>query len=267
MLVALLGVGWGQAQVPEIAEAKQVPFELLRSLHMAVDVKIDDAGPYRLIFDLGAPFNLISGRFAAEAGLITRKAAEQPAFFGMRGEKTAKKMQVGDVVAQNVPVMIMDHPTIKAISEVLGPIDGIVGYPFFARYKFTIDYPAATMTYTPTGYKPQSVMNQMFGRLFGARDTTHKRISPNGLWGVELERPASDDGSGVMVSRVWPGGPAADAGLRVDDRILTIAGRWTDSPTEAALAASLADTREPVTLSVRRQNTTLEIQITPWTGL
>jgi hypothetical protein len=266
-LLTLL-VGWGFADDPKPPpDTGQVQFELLRSLHIAVEVKINDAGPHRLIFDLGAPTNLVTSRFAAEAGLITKESAERPAFFGMRGERTAKRMQIGDVVAEDMPVMVMDHPTIKAISEVLGPIEGIVGYPFFARYKFAIDYPASTMTFTPNEYKPQNVMNQMMGRMFGNRDAKKKRVSPNGLWGIEIDRPLADPATGVVVTRVWPGSAAEAAGLKVGDRILSLGGRWTISPAEVAEAASLADIREPVELEVERGSETVRLQVSPPLGL
>src|SRR5262245_18496071 len=257
-----LFVGWGLADDPKAApDTGQVQFELLRSLHIAVEVKINDAGPHRLIFDLGAPTNLVTSRFAAEAGLITKESAERPAFFGMRGERTAKRMQIGDVVAEDMPVMVMDHPTIKAISEVLGPIEGIVGYPFFARYKFAIDYPASTMTFTPNDYKPQNVMSQMMGRIFGNRDAKKKRIAPAGLWGLELDRPAGDEAPGVIISRVWPDSPAANAGVKQDDRILTVGGRWTDSPSEVAAAAALAAPGEPVIVEIARDGATVKLDV------
>ena len=47
-----------------------MPFELLKSRHMAVQVKINGKGPYRLIFDTGAPMNLINNKIAKEAGVI-----------------------------------------------------------------------------------------------------------------------------------------------------------------------------------------------------
>lgn len=265
--IPLAAAAWSPAQ--DITAGKpQVPFELLRSLHIAVEVKVNDTGPHRLIFDLGAPMNLVSGKFAAEAGLISEESAKRPAFFGMRGEKLAKKIQIGDVVAENVPFMVMDHPTIKAISEILGPIEGIVGYPFFARYRFAIDYPAKTMSFQPTEYKPQNVMTQMMGRMFGDRNAGKKRVAPNGLWGLELDRADGDEAtSGVAVARVWQESPAARAGLRAGDRIMTVGGRWTDSPAEAAEAASLVDRSEPVPLEVRRGDMAIQLEITPAIGL
>jgi len=248
-------------------EPAKVEFELLRSLHIAVDVKINDAGPHRLIFDLGAPITLVAGRFAAESGMISKEAAERPAFMGMRGEKVAKKFQIGDLVAQDVPVMVMDHPTIKAISEILGPIDGIVGYPFFARYKFTIDYPAHTMTFTPSDYKPQNVMNQMMGRMFASRDTKKKYISPAGMFGIEVEKPDGDDSPGVTITTVYAGSPGAAASLKSGDRLLTLDGRWTDSVTEAFDAASVVKTGQTIVVRVRRGDQFLEVVVQPILGL
>ncbi|HSQ54348.1 MAG TPA: retropepsin-like aspartic protease, partial [Gemmata sp.] len=112
-----------------------VHFELLKSRHMAVQVKINGKGPYRLIFDTGAPTNLINNRLAKESGVL--KKGDKPAMplFGLGGAKVINVLEVGDLKLDKVPVMVMDHPTVTAISKALGPIDGIVGFPFFARYK------------------------------------------------------------------------------------------------------------------------------------
>ena len=36
--------------------AKTVPFELLKTRHIVVSIKINGKGPYRVIFDTGSPF-------------------------------------------------------------------------------------------------------------------------------------------------------------------------------------------------------------------
>ncbi len=249
------------------AQPVEVKFKLLRSLHMAVDVKMNDAGPRRLIFDLGAPITLVSGRFAAEAGMITKEQADRPAFFGMRGERVAKKFQLGELVAEDFTVMVMDHPTIKAISEFLGPIDGIVGYPFFSRYKFTIDYPAHTMTFTPSDYKPQNVMNQMMGRMFASRDTKKKYISPAGQFGLQVKKPDGDAAPGVTVSHVYPESPAAQAGIESGDRLLILDGRWTDSVADAVEAASFAKAGQSIKLTVVRDKQSLQLELQPKVGI
>ena len=123
------------------------------------------------------------------------------------------------------------------------------------------------MTFTPSYYKPQNVMNQMMGRMFGSRDAKKKRIAPSGLCGIELDRPAGDQEPGLVITRVWAGSPADQAGCRVNDRVLTLAGRWIDSPAEAAAAASLADTSLPVPIELQREDTVLKLEVTPSLGI
>src|SRR5262249_62421371 len=98
----------------EKAKTVTVPFEILKSGHVAVDVKVNGKGPYKLIFDTGAPISLVNNKLAKEAGLLNDKE-DQPLFslFGAAGEKKVKSMEVGDAKAEGVSVMVMDHPTVK----------------------------------------------------------------------------------------------------------------------------------------------------------
>src|SRR6476646_6417757 len=90
-----------------------VKFELLKSGHMAVDVKVNGKGPYKLIFATGAPISLVNNKLAKEAGLITGKENKSPFdLFGSGGEKKVKTLEVGDAKAEDVSVMVMDHPTV-----------------------------------------------------------------------------------------------------------------------------------------------------------
>src|SRR5262245_36394578 len=148
----------------EKPKASVVKFELLKSGHMAVDVKVNGKGPYTLIFDTGAPISLVNTKLAKEAGVIDGKDKKNPFdFLGMgAGEKKTKTMEVGDAKVEGVSVVVMDHPTVAAISQALDrPIYGLVGFPFFAQFKMTLDYQKKTMTLTPNGYKAPDVMANM----------------------------------------------------------------------------------------------------------
>jgi hypothetical protein len=243
----------------------EVKFELLRSLHIAVPVKVNDAGPFRLIFDLGSPVVLVSNKMAAAGGMISPDVAKRPAFFGMRGEMKAKKLAVGDVVAHNVPVTIMDHPTIQAAAQFLGPIDGIVGYPFFARYRFTIDYPATSIVFTPNQHEPENVMQKMMRRMLMPR--TRRVVAPASLWGLRVDKAAGDQQPGIDVAHVWPNTAAESAGLKPGDRILTIDGRWSDSAIDAADAASFVKPGQLGAVRVRRGDKTIELPVRPRVGI
>ena len=74
-VVLLISLPAVRADAPK---ATVVPFELLPSGHMAVMVKVNGEGPYRLIFDTGAPITLLDNKVAKAAGLL--KDTPEPLF-------------------------------------------------------------------------------------------------------------------------------------------------------------------------------------------
>ncbi|HXD87730.1 MAG TPA: aspartyl protease family protein [Urbifossiella sp.] len=240
-----------------------VPFELLSSRHIAVQVKINGKGPYRLVFDTGAPMNLINNKIARASGVLDPKA-KRPAFslFGAMGAQTAKTLQIGDAKLKNVPTVVMDHPTVMAISAALGPIDGIIGFPFFARYKMTIDYQKKQLMLIPNGYKPGDYLEGMMSKLMAANSSQEPKVlAPAGLWGFAAEKAKGDDEAGVTVKDVLLGSPAAEAGMKVGDRVLTIDGRWTDTIGDAHLAATSVKPGQVAIVEVKRAGKDVKLAI------
>ena len=82
-----------------------VPFEMLASNHMVVQAKLNGKGPFRLIFDLGAPITLLSNR-AGETSGVVKKNAPRSMLFAMRGEAQVEKLEVGALTAKDVPVIV-----------------------------------------------------------------------------------------------------------------------------------------------------------------
>src|SRR5688572_16158117 len=105
-----------------------VPFEILKTGHMTVMVKVNGRGPYKLIFDTGAPINLLNNKIAREAGLLRGVPRPPIALFGSAGDVKVRELEVGGQKVRDVPAVVMDHLTVAAISRALGPIDGIVGF-------------------------------------------------------------------------------------------------------------------------------------------
>jgi S1-C subfamily serine protease len=91
--------------------------------------------------------------------------------------------------------------------------------------------------------------------------------APAGLWGLELAKGKSDDDAGVDVKAVLDGGPAAAAGLKTGDRVLTIDGRWTDSLADAYQAASFVKPGTPAVVVVKRDGKEVKLTVSPKTGL
>lgn len=273
-LALLAFAGLVRADAPKKADAAPkpitVPFELLRTGHMTVQVKINGKGPYKLIFDTGAPITLVNNKIAREAGLL--KGMEKPlfSFFGNMGEVKIKELQVGDQKATGVSAIVMDHPTVEAISRAFGPIDGIVGFPFFARFKMTLDYEAKTLQFVPNGFKPPDVMKAMMAAMMtgvaGGEDGP-KVLSPAAQWGMLVHKNEGDEADGVEVTSVLPGGAAAKAGMKAGDRLLTLDGRWTDSLADLYTAAGYVEAGKAVAVVVKRDGKEVTLKVKPAPGL
>jgi membrane-associated protease RseP (regulator of RpoE activity) len=244
-----------------------VPFEILRTGHMTVRVRVNGKGPYKLIFDTGSPVTLLNNKIGRAAGLL----GDLPFLggFGAVGEVKVKELEVGGAKAKEAAAVVMNHPTVEAISKALGPIDGIVGYPFFARYKMTVDYQARTLTFVPNGYRPGNVLQQMQTTIAARMLAPDKPriLAPAGQWGLVAHKEANDDEPGVTLAKVRPGSAAATAGLKAGDRLLTLDGRWTDSVADLYEAARHVKPGTAVPVRIKRDGKEMEIQVKPRAGM
>jgi membrane-associated protease RseP (regulator of RpoE activity) len=245
-----------------------VPFKLLKTGHMTVEAKINDKGPYTLIFDTGAPINLLNNKVAKEAELLKGKAPIFFAPYGSKGDVKIKKLEVGQGIAADVQAAVMDHPTVSLISKHLGPIEGIVGFPFFARYKMTVDYRDQTLTLEPGTFQPPDVMKEMVKGLFGAEGNSKDgfKVVPSGALLGLVPGENGNDGSGLLVDAVKEGSPAAKAGVVVGDRLISLNDRWTDSTTDLILASSYLKPGSPVPLEISRAGKKMKLRVTPAGG-
>jgi len=254
------------------AKPVAVPFELLPSRHMLVEVKINGKGPFLLIFDTGAPVMLINNKLAKEAGVLTAKSPK-PLFapFGSAGQFAIKSMELGALRAENVQAVVMDHPTVDAIAKYFKkPIDGIVGFPFFARYRTTVDYQAKELTFVPTNFEPPDVMQTLTAALMRQMNREPgdvKVIAPAAQWGFVVDKGDGDDEDGVELVAVRPGSAAAAAGLKPSDRLLTIDGRWTDTIIDTFQATAAVKPGRAVAIKIRRGSQEMTLTFTPRPGL
>lgn len=276
--IAVCALVWSPAQADAPPAPVTVPFEILSkgrnfSGHIAVQVKINGKGPYRLIFDTGAPTMLLTTKVAKESGLIGA-GAKKPAGrtpLAMPGQVTIGSLEIGGVTANDVPAVVLDHPTVAAIAEVFGPIEGIVGFPFFARFKTSIDYQAKEFTFVPSGYKPADVMQSLMTTLMTrSRDRGNAQpprvLSPAAQWGLRLEKAESDADPGVVIAEVMPESAAAQAGIQAGDRMLTLDGHWTDGIADAYAAASTVKPGQRVEIKILRQGQETRIRMAPRAG-
>src|SRR5262249_6399257 len=155
-----------------------------------------------------------------------------------------------------------DHPTVELIGQKLGtPIYGLVGFPFFARFKMTLDYQAKTMTLAPSTYKPPDVLAGMTQAILSG--SAPKVLAPAGQWGLEAAKEIGDEADGIDIKSVVAGSAADKAGLKRGDRLLTLDGRWTDSLPDLYEAAGHVRPGTTVKVKVKRAGKEVELKVTP----
>jgi Aspartyl protease/PDZ domain len=244
-----------------------VPFEMLPSNHMLVEAKINGKGPFHLIFDLGAPVTLLSNRVSEATGVVNANAPRS-FLFGMRGEAEVDKLQVGDLTATKLPVIVLDHPILKALEEMTGhQLDGLIGFTFFARYKTSIDYHAHKMTFDPIEYQVRDLLKELPDRLMGPKVARQRVLAPLGIWGVRLGEPTGGLTSpGVPIVEVHGGSAAARAGLKPGDVLITVDGRWTTSIADVFHAAADVSSGREAIVVIHRDGKEQSFTIRPIDG-
>ena len=253
------------SEVSNQTKPASVPFELVASNHMVVTAKVNGHGPYRLVFDLGAPITLLSNKAAEESGAIP-KDAPKSFLMGMRGEGEIQTLEVGGLTATKLPVVVLDHPTLKALAGFLRkPLDGIIGFTFFARYRTTIDYQAKVMTFEPVAFQVRNLLQDLPTKLAGPKVARKRILAPSGVWGITLGEPVGD-GQGVTIQTVRPDSPAAAAGLQAGDILTTLDGRWTTTHADVFAAAQAVEATGPVEVVVSRDGADQTISVRPGIG-
>jgi hypothetical protein len=245
-----------------------VPFEMLLTNHMLVDAKINDKGPFRLIFDLGAPITLLNHR-ASEAAGVVKPGAPRSFLFGMRGEAEVSALKIGELTVEKLPVIILDHPVLSALEDVTGRrIDGIMGFTFFARFKTTIDYDAREMTFEPISYQARDLLKELPDRLMGPKVAQRRVVAPSGLWGLRLGKEVDEpETQGVAILKILGKSPAGEAGLMAGDVLSTIDGRWITSIADVYHAAANVTPGREVTTVIKRDGKELTLTIKPADGI
>lgn len=265
--LGVLGLVAGAADRDAKASGR-VPFEMLDSNHMVVRAKINGKGPYRLIFDVGSPVTLIGTKAAESSGLI--KPGQAKGFLlPVPIEGKVDALELGDLTAKGLPVIVMDHPVLKALGGFFSrPLDGILGFTFFARYRMTLDYQAKEMSFEPVDYEIRDLMKTLPEKLAGSKAAREIILAPSGLWGLTLAKPAAKakPGPGVTIAAVAPGSPAESAGLKPGDVLTTLDGRWTTTVADAYAAASGAEPGRPVEVVVLRDGKDVTLTVTPRPG-
>src|SRR5262249_16520574 len=256
------------ADTPKTEKPVTVPIEVLKTKHLAISIKINGKGPYRMIFDTGAPVTLVSSKAAKESGMIPKDAKAPPILlFGAMGQFPIQSLEVGMLKAEKVPAMVMDHPAITALSKALGPFEGIVGYPFFARYTITLDLEKKELTLVPNGHEPADIMETMMANILNNKKPEPLVLAAASQWGLVVSKEEKDEESGVAIDTVRAGSAAEQAGIKAGDRLLSIDDRWTESVLDCYRATASAKPGSEVPVVLRRDGKEMKLTVRPRAGL
>jgi hypothetical protein len=212
---------------------------------------------------------LLSNKVAKESGLVAKKGQSSMfSPFGAVGQMTIKSLEVGGLNAEDVSTVVMDHPTVDLISKHVGPIEGIVGFPFFARYRMTIDFRAKKLTFVPSGFVPPDALQSLMSSMtaLSERNPKPKMLAPAGQWGLAVEK-LDETEAGVTIREVRSGSAADQAGLKTGDRLLVMGDYWTDSVADVQNAVSRLKPESEWRVKIRRDGKELTRSITPRRGL
>src|SRR5262249_55213775 len=142
----------------------------------------------------------------------------------------------------------------------------VVGCPFCAQLKMTMDYQKKTLTLTPSGYKaPPGLLESLTKMMMeGPKDAT---LAPSAQWGLVCTKDKGDEDDGVDVTAVVPNGAAGKAGMKKGDRPLTLDGRWTDSMKDLYEAAGHGKPGGAGKGKGKRDGKEVELKVTPTKGM
>ena len=257
-------------------KSAKIPLELMPSRHIAVSVSINGNGPFRMILDTGSPVTFVSNKTARKAGLLSSMETANPAQFGMRGQLLAKTLAVGEAQLTDFSILVLDHPIIEALNDLEGPIDGILGFSFWARYHIEIDYAAKTVTFLPGAYVPDDMLKSLMSKILNGKGST-RTLASSALFGMDiapLDSVLKSGGAkseevepGIIITRIYAGSAAAEAGLHIGDRLLELDGRWTDTVEDCIAAAAQAAPGQKIVLKVQRSGKTILMTVRPHLGL
>jgi len=122
--------------------------------------------------------------------------------FGSMGDVKVRNSKSADRSRQRVAI-VMDHSTARQSRRRLAH-RGIIGFPFFARFKMTLDYKAKTLTFVPTGYEPPTCSIDAGPRSW-LRVAASAVLSASGR-GIDTQE-GQDEDAGVTVTKLMQDGP------------------------------------------------------------
>jgi len=250
-----------------------VPYRLSDTHHTIVRVKINGKGPFNFVVDTGCPVLLIAEPVGQKVGLKTDKYWA-----------TLDKLEVeGGLELTNVKARVETPFQIEGMNGMgLAGVElhGLMGYTVLAKFKMDYDFTKKQMRWTPVKTEPleprplgkgakeaNTGMDIMIGvvRLMTAflGVGPPPPPQPRGFFGFELDEKDKE----VRVARVLADSPAAKAGLKKGDRILSVESVEVSAVKTVLERASKITAGKTLSITVERDKEKHELKITAGDGL
>jgi hypothetical protein len=242
------------------AETHQATMEVLKTGHLRIQVTINGNGPYPLIFDTGAPVNLLSNKIGKEANIKRKPGRSGLTFMGPIGEADIASLDWGGAKVEHVPTMIMDHPTVKTLADHLGPIEGIVGFPFFAKFAITINYQKKMVTLEPNGFIPGDLMKNSMALIFKKQSQPIRPPSEQFI-GMILSPEIDPKTNGLVIDKILPGSLAEKSGFKSGDTLVAINQRWVNDHADLYQVLGEQWLKGSVIVEISRGNIVRELKL------
>ena len=259
-----------------------MPYRLADTKHLLVRAKLNGKGPYNFIVDTGAPALFVSAEIADKIGVKPRAD----------GWGTFDRLEIeGGAVLEKIKARIDSPAQLKGMNA-MGlagvRIDGVFGFNLLANYRIEIDLTQPKMTWTrqhglvfvpmdakeiaagkaiPTeGIDQMEKLTKMASALFAQK--TPLAPVPRGFFGIEF---AADRVGSPQVAAVLFGSPAAQAGVKVGDKITSLSvGADPTADVESAAdllkRAALTAAGTTVRLTVQRDGKKITLPVVTGRG-
>lgn len=200
----------------------------------------------RMLVDTGARAAVVVNHPFIEKNDLTRSigpALEGPLGLGVGGASTQKvgRLKSIEVAGFTIENPITSFSTGTSGAEANPDYEGIIGGELLRRFTVTVDYPHDRLLLEPNAALHDATEYDMSGMLVASADTKFDR---------------------VLVKNVLPDSPASNAGIQVDDELLSIDGADVKTMTLDAVRAKFLAAGQKRAITLLRSGKRVTVSLT-----